>query len=109
MDEPLHTIMTERLGCRWPIIQTAMGWVAEPSLVIGSCNAGAFGFLGAAVMTPDEAREKILQVRRGTCWRRKRLRLVAGHLGWWHVTLSLLAARDHQNLFYGGYPVLRLL
>jgi NAD(P)H-dependent flavin oxidoreductase YrpB (nitropropane dioxygenase family) len=66
MGEPLHTIMTERLGCRWPIIQTAMGWVAEPSLVIGSSNAGAFGFLGAAVMTPEEAREKILTVRRGT-------------------------------------------
>lgn len=66
MGEPLHTILTERLGCRWPIIQTAMGWVAEPSLVIGSSNAGAFGFLGAAVMTPDEAREKILQVRKGT-------------------------------------------
>jgi NAD(P)H-dependent flavin oxidoreductase YrpB (nitropropane dioxygenase family) len=64
--EPLHTIMVERLGCRWPIIQTAMGWVAEPSLVIGSSNAGAFGFLGAAVMTPDEAREKLLAVRRGT-------------------------------------------
>lgn len=66
MGEPLHTILTERLGCRWPIIQTAMGWVAEPSLVIGSSNAGAFGFLGAAVMTPDEAREKLLAVRRGT-------------------------------------------
>lgn len=66
MVDPLHTIMTERLGCRWPIIQTAMGWVAEPSLVIGSSNAGAFGFLGAAVMTPDEAREKLLAVRRGT-------------------------------------------
>ncbi len=66
MGDPLHTVLTERLGCRWPIIQTAMGWVAEPSLVIGSSNAGAFGFLGAAVMTPDEAREKILQVRRGT-------------------------------------------
>jgi len=66
MGEPLHTIMAERLGCRWPIIQTAMGWVAEPSLVIGSSNAGAFGFLGAAVMTPPEAREKLLQVRRGT-------------------------------------------
>jgi hypothetical protein len=51
--DPLHTVMVERLGCRWPIIQTAMGWVAEPSLVIGSSNAGAFGFLGAAVMTPD--------------------------------------------------------
>lgn len=66
MSDPLQTIMTERLGCRWPIIQTAMGWIAEPSLVIASSNAGAFGFLGAAVMTPDEAREKLLQVRRGT-------------------------------------------
>jgi len=66
MTDPIATIMVERLGCRFPIIQTAMGWVAEPSLVIGSSNAGAFGFLGAAVMTPDEAREKILEVRRGT-------------------------------------------
>ena len=66
MGEPLHTILTERLGCHWPIIQTAMGWVAEPSLVIGSSNAGAFGFLGAAVMTPEEAREKLLKVRQGT-------------------------------------------
>jgi len=66
MSEPLATVMVGRLGCRWPIIQTAMGWVAEPSLVIGSSNAGAFGFLGAAVMTPAEAREKVLQVRRGT-------------------------------------------
>lgn len=66
MANPLETIMVERLGCRWPIIQTAMGWVAEPSLVIASSNAGAFGFLGAAVMTPDETREKLLLVRRGT-------------------------------------------
>jgi len=66
MGEPLHTILCERLGCRWPIIQTAMGWVAEPALVIGSSNAGAFGFLGAAVMTPPEARDKLLSVRRGT-------------------------------------------
>ena len=66
MSDPLNTVLTERLGCRAPVIQTAMGWVAEPSLVIGSSNAGAFGFLGAAVMTPDEAREKLLQVRRGT-------------------------------------------
>jgi NAD(P)H-dependent flavin oxidoreductase YrpB (nitropropane dioxygenase family) len=66
MANVLHTVLTERLGCRVPIIQTAMGWVAEPSLVIGSSNAGAFGFLGAAVMTPDECREKILAVRKGT-------------------------------------------
>lgn len=62
----ISTVLTQRLGCRAPIIQTAMGWVAEPSLVIGSVEAGAFGFLGAAVMTPDEARTKILEVRNGT-------------------------------------------
>lgn len=66
MNPALNTILVERLGCRYPVIQTAMGWVAEPSLVIGSCNAGAFGFLGAAVMTPDEARAKIRAVREGT-------------------------------------------
>jgi NAD(P)H-dependent flavin oxidoreductase YrpB (nitropropane dioxygenase family) len=66
MLNPLHTVMVERLGCRWPIIQTAMGWIAEPALVVASSNAGAFGFLGAAVMTPPEAREKLLAVRRGT-------------------------------------------
>lgn len=66
MADPLHTVMGERLGCRVPVIQTAMGWIAEPSLVIASSNAGAFGFLGAAVMTPDEVRTKLLAVRQGT-------------------------------------------
>jgi len=66
MHPALRTVMTDRLGCRAPVIQTAMGWVAEPSLVIASSNAGAFGFLGAAVMTPDEARAKIKAVREGT-------------------------------------------
>ena len=66
MHPALQTVLTERLGCRVPVIQTAMGWVAEPSLVIASSNAGAFGFLGAAVMTPEECRAKILAVRQGT-------------------------------------------
>jgi NAD(P)H-dependent flavin oxidoreductase YrpB (nitropropane dioxygenase family) len=61
--DPLRTVLTERLGCEYPIIQTAMGWVAEPALVAASCEAGAFGFLGAAVMTPAEAAEKIARVR----------------------------------------------
>ena len=63
MADPLATVLTERLGCRYPIIQTAMGWVAEPALVAASCNAGAFGFLGAAVMTPAEARTKLATLR----------------------------------------------
>ncbi len=66
MSDPLATLLTERLGCRVPVIQTAMGWIAEPPLVAASCEAGAFGFLGAAVMTAKEAGEKIADVRRRT-------------------------------------------
>lgn len=66
MSDPLRTILTERLGCRYPIVQTAMGWIATPPLVIATSEAGAFGFLAAAVMTPAEVREAIAAVRAGT-------------------------------------------
>ena len=45
------------LGCKYPIIQTAMGWVALPELVAASSNAGAFGFLALATAGPKEAIE----------------------------------------------------
>ena len=35
----LNTRLTELLGCRYPIIQTAMGWVADPKLVAATGNA----------------------------------------------------------------------
>ncbi|AKM09451.1 NAD(P)H-dependent flavin oxidoreductase [Croceicoccus naphthovorans] len=63
MHGALNTILTQRLGCRVPVLQTAMGWVATPELVAASSNAGAFGFLAAAVMSPDEAREAIARTR----------------------------------------------
>ncbi|MEM8696011.1 MAG: nitronate monooxygenase [Pseudomonadota bacterium] len=66
MSGPLATALIEKLGCDLPIVQTAMGWIAEPELVAASCNAGAFGFLGAAVMTPEEAEEKIVRLREMT-------------------------------------------
>jgi NAD(P)H-dependent flavin oxidoreductase YrpB (nitropropane dioxygenase family) len=66
MGDPLQTPLTAKLGCRLPVVQTAMGWVAEPVLVAASCEAGAFGFLGAAVMTADEAARKIAEVRART-------------------------------------------
>lgn len=58
-----NTALTEVLGCRYPVIQTAMGWVATPQLVTASINAGAFGFLAAAVMTPDECEAAIVGIR----------------------------------------------
>jgi NAD(P)H-dependent flavin oxidoreductase YrpB (nitropropane dioxygenase family) len=45
------------------VIQTAMGWIATPQLVAASSNAGAFGFLAAAVMKPAEVAESIAQLK----------------------------------------------
>ena len=59
----LQTRLTEKLGCRYPIVQTAMGWVADPNLVAGSCNAGGFGFLAGATIPPQEIERDILRVK----------------------------------------------
>ncbi|MDG2048428.1 MAG: nitronate monooxygenase [Halioglobus sp.] len=59
----LETRLTTLLGCRYPIVQTAMGWVADPKLVAGSCNAGAFGFLAGATIPADEMERDILRVK----------------------------------------------
>lgn len=59
----LQTRLTELLGCQYPIVQTAMGWVADPRLVAGSCNAGGFGFLAGATIPADEMERDILRVK----------------------------------------------
>jgi NAD(P)H-dependent flavin oxidoreductase YrpB (nitropropane dioxygenase family) len=63
MSVSLHTPLVDLLGCRYPIVQTAMGWVARPELVAASCNAGAFGFLAAASLRAEEVGPAIDQVR----------------------------------------------
>ena len=63
MTSPLHTAVCERLGCRYPIVQTGMGWVATPELVAAVCNAGAFGFLAAATLRPGEVGAEIGKVQ----------------------------------------------
>jgi len=62
----LNTRLTELLGCRYPIIQTAMGWVADPKLVAATSNAGAFGFLAGATIEPQYMEAAILETRRLT-------------------------------------------
>ena len=59
----LDTRLTDKLGCKYPIVQTAMGWVADPNLVAGSCNAGGFGFLAGATIPADEIERDILRVK----------------------------------------------
>jgi len=62
----LNTPLTELLGCRYPIVQTAMGWVADANLVIATSNAGGFGFLAAATMSTELLAQEIAAVRKGT-------------------------------------------
>ncbi|RIL07977.1 MAG: 2-nitropropane dioxygenase [Proteobacteria bacterium] len=63
MPSPLHTPLCDLLGIRVPIIQTGMGWVATPELVAAVCNAGAFGFLAAATLRPEEVSGEIERVK----------------------------------------------
>lgn len=62
----LKTPLTELLGCRYPIVQTAMGWVADSKLVIATSNAGGFGFLAAATMSTELLAKEIEAVKAGT-------------------------------------------
>jgi len=58
----LQTRMTEALGCQYPIIQTAMGWVSDANLVIATTRAGGFGFLAGATIEPDKLEGEVKRV-----------------------------------------------
>lgn len=58
----LRTPLTERLGCRYPIIQTAMGWVSDANLVIATTKAGGFGFLAGATIEAHKIEAEIKKV-----------------------------------------------
>ncbi|WP_341862030.1 nitronate monooxygenase [Gymnodinialimonas sp. 57CJ19] len=62
----MQTELTRLLGCRVPVVQTAMGWVAEPPLVAATTRAGGFGFLAGASIPPGEVDAQITQVE-NTC------------------------------------------
>jgi NAD(P)H-dependent flavin oxidoreductase YrpB (nitropropane dioxygenase family) len=59
----LKTQLTKLLGCKYPIVQTAMGWIADPKLTAGTCNAGGFGFLAGATIPPEEMERDIIRTR----------------------------------------------
>lgn len=62
----LRTPLTEGLGCRYPIVQTAMGWVADANLVIATTRAGGFGFLAGATIAADALEGEIKRVIQAT-------------------------------------------
>ncbi|HLS80040.1 MAG TPA: nitronate monooxygenase [Steroidobacter sp.] len=58
-----HTPLCDLLGCRYPIVQTGMGWVTGSSLVAATTNAGGFGFLAGATIPADRIEAEIVRVR----------------------------------------------
>ncbi len=63
VDQRLQTRATALFGVSYPIVQTGMGWVAGPSLVTGTAEAGGLGILASATMTLDEMDSAIAEVR----------------------------------------------
>ena len=62
----MQTRLNAILGCRYPVIQTAMGWIADANLVAATGRAGGFGFLAGAVMSPEEVASGIKSIRAQT-------------------------------------------
>ncbi|SDT51411.1 NAD(P)H-dependent flavin oxidoreductase YrpB, nitropropane dioxygenase family [Actinoplanes derwentensis] len=59
----MRTALTDLLGCRHPIVQTGMGYVAGARLVSAVAEAGGFGIVASATMTLDELRDTIHRIK----------------------------------------------
>jgi nitronate monooxygenase len=66
MTATLSTALTQRLGCRYPIISAGMGGPARAELAAAVSEAGGFGLLGMVRESPDLIAREIAQVRRRT-------------------------------------------
>lgn len=64
--DPLHTRFCDLVGCRYPIVQTGMGWVSGANLTAATSAAGGFGILAAVTMTPDQLRDAVAGVKERT-------------------------------------------
>ncbi|MGD9598410.1 MAG: NAD(P)H-dependent flavin oxidoreductase [Steroidobacteraceae bacterium] len=58
-----HTPLCDLLGCRFPVVQTGMGWVTGAGLVAATTHAGGFGFLAGATIAADRIEAEIVRVR----------------------------------------------
>jgi NAD(P)H-dependent flavin oxidoreductase YrpB (nitropropane dioxygenase family) len=62
-EQLLRTPFTDLVGVPHPVVQTGMGWVAGPRLVVGTANAGGLGILASATMTFEELEKAIVEVK----------------------------------------------
>ncbi len=61
-----RTVLCDVLGIDYPILQSGMGGVAGPGLAAEVSNAGGLGIIAGFLMTADQLRDAIQQVRART-------------------------------------------
>lgn len=62
----MRTALTELTGCRHPVVQTGMGYVAGARLVTATCAAGGLGIIAAATLSVPAMTAAIREVRAAT-------------------------------------------
>ncbi|MET7334108.1 nitronate monooxygenase [Nonomuraea sp. NPDC005650] len=62
----MRTALTSLVGCRHPIVQTGMGYVAGARLAAATSQAGGLGVIGAATMSTAEMTAAIRRVKERT-------------------------------------------
>jgi NAD(P)H-dependent flavin oxidoreductase YrpB (nitropropane dioxygenase family) len=62
-DSALRTVACELFGVRYPIVQTGMGWVSTPDLVVATAEAGALGILAGATLSVAETDAAIRSIK----------------------------------------------
>ena len=65
-DSRLATRFTALVGCRYPIVQTGMGWVSGANLTAATSSAGGFGILAAVTMTRPQLEDAVRSVKERT-------------------------------------------
>ena len=64
--DPLATRFCVLAGCRYPIVQTGMGWVSGANLTAATSAGGGFGILAAVTMTVPQLEEAVRTVKERT-------------------------------------------
>ncbi|MGW1681220.1 NAD(P)H-dependent flavin oxidoreductase [Saccharopolyspora sp. NPDC002376] len=62
----MRTPLCDLTGVRHPVVQTGMGWVAGPSLVSATAQAGGLGILASATMTLPQLADAVREVKERT-------------------------------------------
>jgi NAD(P)H-dependent flavin oxidoreductase YrpB (nitropropane dioxygenase family) len=66
LEPQFRTVLCDMLGIRYPIVQTGMGWVSDPTLTAATSAAGGLGILAGATLTLREIESAIASVKEKT-------------------------------------------